>query len=471
MSTSNLKIFRYLLVVFFASLTVSVQANVSLPAIFGDHMVLQQNAEAAIWGWAKPGEKVTIVCSWDGKEIEAKPDNRARWSAVLSTPAAGGPYSIAIKGYNAIELNDVMIGEVWFCSGQSNMEWTPRAGIDNAEEEIKNANYPNIRLFTVEHRTADSPQLDIRGEWKVCSPETMIDFGAIAYFFGRDLNGALNVPVGLINSSWGGTPAEVWTTAETILNDEGFTKAATKMNLTPWWPIGPGQAFNAMTAPIIPFRIAGALWYQGEANVVDPQNYERLLPALIQNWRNEWGYDFPFYYVQIAPFKYGKKYEGALLRDAQRKAMKTPNTGMVVVDDIGNINDIHPRNKQDVGKRLANWALNRNYGKTSLPVSGPLYKEMKVEKNRVRIFFDYAESGLITKGKVPTHFEIAGEDGIFIPATAKIDGSTVVVQGKGIKNPVAVRFAWDNIAEHNLFNKEGLPASTFRTDDWDIVLE
>jgi len=468
---TSIKILKYLMLSFFAGFAVSAKANVNLPAIFGDHMVLQQNAEVPIWGWAKPGEKVTIVCSWDGKEIEAQPDNGARWSAVLKTPPAGGPFSIVVKGYNTIEFNDVMTGEVWFCSGQSNMEWTARAGIDNAEEEIKNANYPQIRMFTVDHRTADSPQLDVRGEWKVCSPETMIDFSAVAYFFGRELNQTLDVPVGLINSSWGGTPAEVWTSAETILNDEGFAQAAKKLNETPWWPIRPGQAFNAMVAPMIPFHIAGALWYQGESNVIDPQNYERLLPALIQNWREEWGYDFPFYYVQIAPFKYGRKYEGALLRDAQRKAMKTPNTGMVVVDDIGNIDDIHPRNKQDVGKRLANWALNRNYGKSDIPVSGPLYKEMKVEKNRIRIFFDYAENGLQAKGKTLTHFEIAAEDGKFVPAVAKIDGSTVVVEGKGIKNPVAVRFAWDNIAEHNLFNKEGLPASTFRTDDWEIALE
>lgn len=463
---------RFVFCLFFTAIfTVPSFGNVTLPAIFGDHMVLQQNAEAAIWGWAKPGEKVKIVCSWSQDTVEANPNNLARWQATIKTPAAGGPHKITVQGYNKIEINDILIGEVWFCSGQSNMEWTPRAGIDNGEDEIDNANYPEIRFFSVDHRTADHPQLDISGQWKVCSPETMVDFSAVAYFFGREIHGGLEAPVGLINSSWGGTPAEVWMNADVINHDEGFTAASKKVSQTPWWPYAPGQAFNAMVAPIIPFRIAGSLWYQGESNVADPANYERLLPALIQNWRNEWGYEFPFYYVQIAPFNYGRKYEGVLLRDAQRKAMITPNTGMIVVSDIGNTTDIHPRNKQDVGKRLANWALSKTYGKQDIAFSGPLYRTMEVEKNRIRLFFDHADNGLAAKGKELTHFEIAGEDKKFIPAKATINSNTIIVEAKGLKSPVAVRFAWDNMAEPNLFNKEGLPASSFRTDDWEIIWE
>lgn len=465
----NLKPFLSLL--FMMTLFSVAHANVSLPAIYDHHMVLQQNAEVPFWGWARPTEEVAITTSWDGKTITTKGDPNAEWKVMLSTPAAGGPYTITIKGYNTVVLEDIMIGEVWLCSGQSNMEMSANWGIENKEEAISNANYPNIRFFNVVQRTAAAPQINLEGRWEVCTPETMQHSSAVAYFFGKELAENLDVPIGLIHSSWGGSPAEAWVNAKVIMADEALATESTKIQEMEWAPREPGKAYNAMLAPIIPYRIAGALWYQGETNTYSPAMYARLLPALIENWRNEWGYVFPFYYVQIAPFQYGRPLEGAILRDAQRRSMITPNTGMVVTSDIGNIEDIHPANKLDVGLRLANWALNQTYGRSDLPVSGPLFKSMEKEGKRVRIHFNFAENGLVAKGGKLTYFEIAGADQKFVPAKAKIDGSTVVVWAPSVKDPMAVRFAFTNTAEPNLFNKEGLPASTFRTDEWEVAIK
>ena len=439
---------------------------VSLPNIFGNHMVLQQNAEVTIWGWGNPREEITVTGSWNQEAVKTIASNLAQWQVKLKTPAAGGPYTVKVQGYNTILVEDVLIGEVWLCSGQSNMEWTTNAGIDNGAQEIPKANFPSIRFFTVPHRSADGAQLDLDGEWVVCSPQTMPYFSAVGYFFGRQVHQTLKMPVGLINSSWGGTPAEVWVNAQAIAKNSDLATAAAKLTEVPYGPVRPGKAYNAMIAPLIPYRLAGALWYQGESNVSDPENYAKLLPALIQNWRQEWQQELPFYYVQIAPYKYNRPYEGVMLREAQRRALATPNTGMVVISDVGNKDDIHPRNKIDVGIRLANMALAKTYGQKGLAFSGTLYTSMKVEGNKIRLFFDHAESGLVVKGgKELTHFEIAGPDQKFVKATARISGKTVVVQAKEIKNPVTVRFAWHNTAQPNLFNKVGLPASSFHTGE------
>lgn len=437
-------------------------ANVSLPAIFGDHMVLQQKAEVTIWGWGKPLEEVAVLTSWDQKTVKTVATNQAKWQVKVQTPSAGGPYSITIKGHNTIELKDVLIGEVWLCSGQSNMEWSARSGIDGADEAVKTAQYPNIRFFSVSHRTADGPQVDLGGEWVVCTPETMQHFSAVAYFFGRRLQQELNVPVGLINSSWGGTPIEVWMNPSVVGGDPVLANSAASLKPVQWGPEKPGRAYHAMIAPIIPYRIAGALWYQGESNTANGTTYAEMLEGLVQSWRKEWGFEFPFYYVQIAPYEYGEPMAGAVVRDEQRQAMRIPKTGMVVVSDIGNIKDIHPRNKLDVGIRLANWALNKTYNKPGIPVSGPLFREMKTEGKKIRLFFDYAENGLFCRGEKLKFFEIAEEDGKFMPAEAVIAGNTIVVRADGVRKPVAVRFAWSNTAEPNLFNKEGLPASCFK---------
>lgn len=451
-----------ILVLLFLGISTALSAKVSLPALFTDHMVLQQKSEVAVWGWAAPLEKVIVIGSWNNKPVEAVADSYANWKVSLQTPAAGGPYTVTILGSNTIVLQDVLIGEVWLCSGQSNMEWSAKAGIDNATQEVLNANFPNIRFFDVANRSANVPQLDVSGTWTSCTPETMSEFSAIGYFFGRELYQNLNVPIGLINSSWGGTPAETWVNAEVIANDKALAAAATKIEQLPWCPEKPGQTYNAMIAPLIPYAIAGVLWYQGETNVRNYEVYEHLLSTLIQNWRNEWQRDLPFYYVQIAPYKYGDDDKGVQVREAQRKVLAVPNTGMVVVSDIGNIDDIHPRNKLDVGKRLANWALSKTCGKEGITVSGPLYRDLKKEGNKIRLSFDYADSGLTCKGGDCTHFELAGSNGKFVPATAVIDGKTILVSAEGIKDPTAVRFGWSNTAEPNLFNTEGLPASSFQ---------
>lgn len=426
-------------------------------------MVLQQKSDVIIWGWAKTGEPVTIKASWLDKELTVNVGNQGTWRTVIRTPEAGGPYSLLIKGYNEILIKNVMIGEVWLCSGQSNMEWSARSGIVNAEDEIKNANYPEIRLFTVYNSTSIYPQDRLTGEWSECTSETMQYFSAVAYFFARKIHIEMGVPVGIINSSWGGTPAEAWIPEETILNNVFLRDAASRQKPVPWGPVEPARIFNSMISPLIPFRITGVLWYQGEANTINAYAYKGILTALISSWRHKWEYDFPFYYAQIAPYRYERPFEGVEVRDAQRRVLTVPNTGMVVLSDIGDTTNIHPQNKQDVALRLANMALNRYYKKLQTEDSGPLFREMKIEKNKVIVSFDHS-SGLYSTGKVITSFEIAGEDKIFYPAEAKIQGEKVIVNSKNVKAPLVVRFAWSNTATPNLFNSAGLPASCFTTE-------
>ncbi len=457
----------YKLLIGFMFNVLGVSANIVLPSVFGNGMVLQQETEVTIWGWGKPNEPVVVTPSWGTEIAKTKVDNTSVWQVKVKTPKAGGPYTIKIQGYNTIILEDILIGEVWLCSGQSNMEWSARMKINNADEEAKNADYPNIRFFTVWHRTADSPQLDIAGSgWSKCSPTTMYDYSALAYFFARKIHKDLgNVPIGLINSSWGGTPAEIWTNPQYINTDSILLSQSKKIEEMEWGPKDPGKAYYTMIEPLKKFRIAGALWYQGETNVLNGKTYDRLLAALVKNWRTDWGYDFPFYYAQIAPWKYGTPYEGVVVRDAQRRALALiANSGMVVTSDIGDIENIHPANKQEVGARFANLALKYTYKKIDTEVCGPLYQSYKVNKGEIEISFDHTDNGLVCKGSALTHFEIAGADKQYAPAIATIKGNKVVVKAKTIKEPLYVRFAWDNIAVPNLFNKEGLPASSFTTE-------
>ncbi|MGA9293751.1 MAG: sialate O-acetylesterase [Ignavibacteriaceae bacterium] len=461
-------IFYFLLIVSF----VNIQAKVSLPEIFSSHMVLQQKSEVIIWGWANPLENVKVVGSWNNDTSKMTADNQAKWQVTIKTPAAGGPYSITVAGSDTITLEDVMIGEVWLCSGQSNMEMSASWGINNAAQEISEADYPDIRLFQVDKRAAEYPQLDVAGTWKACTPKTMKDFSAAGYFFGRDLYKNLNVPIGLINSSWGGTPAETWVNPDTISSNKILSESAKKISDTmPWCPGKPGKTYNSMIYPLIPFKIAGVIWYQGETNTANPETYSQLFSTLIKDWRNEWEDEFPFYYVQIAPYNYETPYTGVLVREAQLKCLTLPKTGMVVISDIGNLKDIHPKDKQDVGKRLANWALANTYGKKDINVSGPLYRSFDLKGNKIIIYFNFAGSGLAARGGALTNFTIAGKDSVFVPAKAEIEDSTVVVYSDNIQNPIAVRYAWENAVDPNLFNKEGLPASSFRTDDWKIQLK
>jgi len=440
----------------------AARANISMPEIFSGNMVLQQKSDVKIWGWAKPGEPVKLSADWLNSEIETKADNQGTWSLQLKTPKAGGPYTVRLKGFNEIVFENVLIGEVWLCSGQSNMEWSANSGITNKEEAIAKADYPEIRLFTVSHSTAKYPQNQCTGEWKVCTPATMREFSAIGYFFGKRLKEALDVPIGLINSSWGGTPAEAWMPEEVILEDNFLKKAASEQKPVPWGPVEPARIYNSMIAPLVPFQMAGAIWYQGEGNTVNPYAYKELLEALITSWRKDWSNDFPFYFAQIAPYKYGDNFTGVEVRDEQRQALELKNTGMVILSDIGDTTDIHPKNKLDAGIRFANMALNRHYKVIDVEDSGPLFKAMAVDKNKAVISFTHAK-GLYTTDKKVSCFEVAGSDGIFYPAEAKIEGETVVLKSKKVDAPKSVRFAWRNTATPQLFNSANLPASSFIT--------
>ncbi|MEZ4847598.1 MAG: sialate O-acetylesterase [Bacteroidia bacterium] len=466
-----MKRYNYLYLILIICLPGLSQAKITLPSIFADHMVLQQNAEVPIWGWASPSEEVRVKASWTGEVITTKADNNANWKLTLKTPKAGGPHTITFIGSNTIVLQDILIGEVWLCSGQSNMEWSVNSQIENGEAEALAANHPNIRFFSTMKSAAKYPQDDCHGSWEVCTPASMRAFSAIGYFFGRELSEKLDVPIGLINSSWGGTNIETWIPEELIMENETFAEGASRFTQVPWCPIEPGVTYNTMIAPITPFPIAGTIWYQGESNTKNPFMYDELLPLMVQTWREEWSIDFPFYYVQIAPYKYGRPYEGALVRESQMKSMNMHKSGMVVISDIGNVEDIHPRNKLDVGKRLANWALAKDYGFKDIVYSGPIYREMKKEGKKIRLFFDYAEGGLVCKGEKLTHFQIAGEDKVFKDAEAEIDGNTILVSSKHVKEPVAVRFGFGNTDTPNLFNGAGLPASSFRTDEWGVGME
>ncbi|QDV09774.1 Beta-glucuronidase [Planctomycetes bacterium Poly30] len=631
-------------------------ADVTLPAVLGNHGVLQAGETAAIWGWAAPGEAVTVTGSWTTAPAEAVADDEGRWRVEIPLPEPGGPYSITIEGQNRIVLEDMLVGEVWICSGQSNMEMGVGAAAD-AEREIAAADHPGIRLFRVPQAVSARPleRLSPGAAWTICSPDTIAQgnwggFSAVGYYFGRRLNAELGVPIGLIHTNWGGTPAESWTPADVLEGLDGYedrlaeralladapekVEAMNRARLAEWesevarqdagygeprwysadlddsewatmdlpvnwsetdlrdfdgvvwyrknvslpqgWrgkelvlelgPIddedrtwvgetqvgegnvwnaarrysvpasaaggesvvvtvrvldkdGPGGIFgspdqmalyaadapgerlslagpwryrvssdvkaqaprpellgvsaygtpaslyNAMIHPLVPFGIQGAIWYQGEANATAPRRYEPLFRAMIEGWRSAWKQPaFPFYYAQIAPFLYWPGSDSTGVREAQRRTLDHPNVGMVVTSDIGNLHDIHPQNKQDVGLRLANVALAGTYGREVGAVSGPIFRSMQVDGERARLTFDHAEGGLsVRPGTELSSFELAGADGIFLPAEATLEKEEVVLHCSQIPAPVAARYAWSNTSEGNLMNGAGLPASCFST--------
>ena len=628
-------------------------ADLKLPSILGSHMVLQQNTQVNIWGWANPGERIEISTGWNNRSYSTTTYQDGTWLVKIETVEAGGPYEINIQSDTTIVLEDILLGEVWICSGQSNMAWR-LSSAQSVSVEMPASDLPEIRLFQVEKRIASRPKDDVKGSWVVCKPESAKDFSAVGYFFGKNLHKELGVPVGLVNTSWGGTPSEAWTSKETLKAMKDFDrkleelcgisgekmnmaererdsiqdvikkqqdfynpgnigikqgwmkpnfnetdwknvkcpaewstlpeigkvegvvwmrtrfvipnewlgktlvlelgpvdemdvtylngrKVGSSLNINDWnknrvykihgpnvdqteltlairivntlaegglvgtqeqlriypeamegakpvslagtWkvriayafenipqlanPRSPTVLYNGMVHPLRNLTMKGAIWYQGEANVGRAIQYREIFPAMIRDWRSTWGQgEFPFYFVQLAPYKYGIEYSLAELREAQFLTLsKVKHTGMAVTMDIGNPDDIHPTNKRDVGKRLALWALAKDYGK-ELVYSGPLFREQKIEGDRIRIFFDHTGSGLEAGGGSLTHFEIAGVDQVYQPAEAVIDGETVVVSNPDIGTPVAVRYGWTNTSEPNLFNKEGLPASSFCTDNW-----
>ena len=491
-------------------LTAEVQAELRTAGVFTDHMVLQREMPVAVWGWAEPGEAITV--SLAGQSCKTTADSDGKWSCTLPKMDAGGPFELTIKGEDdTISKKDVFVGEVWLCSGQSNMVW-PVSRSNDFEKEKAAADLPRIRMFTVQRRPSSKPEADCAGEWVVCSPETVGGFSAAGYFFGRTLYETLDVPIGLINSSWGGTPVQAWTSMKSqksvseidpVLQqwkEQGKkwpqAKKAYDTRIAKWKtaakkakeagkkvpkkprppqnpltsPKRPACLFNGMIAPLVPYTIRGAIWYQGEANSRGPSHlYGLQLQTMIDNWRTLWKQgDFAFIYVQLANYrapqtKPVEENGWVIVQEEQFKTLKHPNTGMAVIVDIGEANNIHPKNKQDVGKRLALWALGTTYGK-DLTYSGPLYTSMEKKSNRIVLKFDHVDGGLVAKGGELQGFAIAGAEKEFVWAKAKIEGNTVVVSADEVKDPVAVRYGWSANPKCNLYNKAGLPASPFRTD-------
>jgi len=489
----------------------SVMAEVTLPHVFGDHMVLQREKPVRVWGWADPGEKITVTLN--GKTAKTVTDAKGKWRVELpEMKASSKSTKLTVAGKNTVVVSDILVGDVWLCSGQSNMEWG-LGGAASKETAIPAATNARIRLLKVTSKPSPQAVKDIKDTWQVCSPQTAPGFSAVGYFFGKKLYDELDVPVGLIQSAWGGTRIEPWVPAvgfkiipalDFEFDNLEKMHLEYRMSLTdkmkeidawqekvktallerkpvpaePEWPKHPiyssghpvksTSLYNSRIHPLIPFGIRGAIWYQGESNVNDDGLYYEKKKALIKGWRRLWNQgNFPFYYVQIAPGGFYAKGKLPELWEDQVETLKVPNTGMAVVHDIGNLKDIHPRNKRDVGARLALWALAKEYGKEGLVYSGPLFKKIEITGNKIVVLFDHSGSGLSTKdGKAPDWFEIAGEDKKFVKADAQIQGGTVVVSSKTVAKPVAVRFAWNEMAEPNLKNTEGLPASPFRSDDW-----
>ena len=509
-----------ILVVFFL-VPSSIRSEIKLPSVIGSHMVLQQKQPIVLWGLAEPGETITIT--FRGQTAETQTDEVGHWKLILKAiTAESTPASLTISGSRSpsLTLVDVLVGEVWLCSGQSNMEWR----MDRTHSpgpEILRAQHPRIRLFQIPRKATAEPQFDVEAAWEACAPETVRDFSAVAYYFGWELHQLLDVPIGLIESAWGGTRIEPWTPIvgfesvkdlQPLIGDIRQTakdyQEQVRLSLDTWkkWvissekalasnktpPIAPdppqhplAQAqqptalYNGMIHPVVPFAIQGFIWYQGEANLDDGPQYRSKMEALIQGWRKVWENSaLSFLFVQLAPFNYaydGLETEGdvpdfyrlPLIWEAQKDILTLQHTGMAVVTDITDLYDIHPRNKKEVGKRLSLWALSQKYGQQSLVFSGPLYSSMDKRDDRIRLYFDHVGSGLMSlDGNQLSWFEIAGEDHIFYKAKAEIQGNTVEVWSPVVDSPVAVRMGWHQLAVPNLGNREGLPASPFRTDLW-----
>jgi sialate O-acetylesterase len=446
-----------------------LRAEVKLPAIFGNHMVLQQQTDAAIWGTATPDKTVKVTTSWDRKSYNSRAGADGNWKVKVKTPVAGGPYAITISDGKVLKLENVLIGEVWICSGQSNMAMTmsgyANQPILNGNEDIATSENPSMRLFRVAQKLSGEPLSDFTGEWKECTPENVANFSATAWYFGRMVQKVTGVPVGLICSSWGGTRIEPWMSAQGVRKFDFLTLPDVKTTSNQ----APTVLFNAMINPMVGYAIRGGIWYQGEANRNEPEKYEKLLPGLVENWRAEWGIgDFPFYYVQIAPYDYGTSgLSSAYLREAQLKASTAiPHIGMASVMDAGEKDCIHPANKKVAGERLAYQALANTYGKKGIAFSGPVLKEMTVEGNMVKLTFDHTGNGLTTFGKELVNFKVAGENKRFYPAFAAITSTGITLFSPSVAKPVAVRYAFDDFVVGELFNNGGLPASSFRTDNW-----
>jgi sialate O-acetylesterase len=497
--------------------TAPAAGNVKLPALIGDNMVLQQGWQVTIWGAADAGEEVTV--SFGEEKQTAIADSSGGWKVGLRPLKAAGPREMTISGKNTVTIHNALVGEVWLCSGQSNMEFALEGrpgvlgGVKNAEQELAAADYPQLRLFRVEKAVAGKPQSEVHGQWVVTSPLTVEHFSAVGYFFGRDLYRALKVPVGLIDASRGGTPAEAWMRAEVLEADPDLKVMADswrqrisdfpqalevyKQRLSDWeksaevaeasgrvvppMPAAPQDPrshrwrdaglWNGMIAPLTSYTIAGNIWYQGESNTDSPYQYRKVFAELIQDWRRVWGEgDFPFLFVQLASFATdgASSDSWAVLRESQEKALALPKTGMAVAIDIGDSHDIHPKNKQEVGRRLALVAEGIAYGR-KVEYMGPAFKSLRMGKGTLHLQFGHLGGGLVARGGPLTGFQMAGKDQKFFPASARIAGNEVVLSSPRVPEPVAARYAWANDPKCNLYNQAGLPAPPFRTDDWPVT--
>ena len=489
-----MKYLKLLLIILFTSCSSEKSSDLRLMDLFSDGMVLQQKSKTKIWGISNENAAINIESSW-GVKSSTEADTNGNWITEIDTPKAGGPYFMKITdGIKTKEIKDILIGEVWFASGQSNMEmplegYLPAEPIDNADQEILNSLNNNLRMFTVTNNVTLSKIDTVDGKWLSSNPENSRYFSATGYFFAKKLQKDLGIPIGIISSNWGGTPAESWVSEEKLRTLKDFDKDIDALykryenfqnqpvpldenrgNVKDANPKGcclslPVVLYNAMVHPIINYKIAGVIWYQGESNVSRAKQYQKLFPLMINDWRNKWGYQFPFYFVQLAPFKYDGESKDKLaeLRDAQRLTLKLPKTGMAVsLDNTKDFHLIHPTNKESVGLRLAYIALNRKYNKEIVD-SGPLYKSKLINKNKITIEFDYVGSGLTKKGDKLLEFEIAGKNKKFIKANAQIKNNKVLVWNNKISNPKYVRYGWKDTSTASLFNKEGLPASSFNS--------
>ncbi len=479
MKTNSL-IYIFIAQLFGCILPFCLNAQVKLPSIFTDNMVLQQQSDCAIWGWAEQGKNISLQTSWNRKRYSTKTDAAGKWKLQITTPEAGGPYTITISDGKPVTLNNVLIGEVWICSGQSNMEMPVKGfkgqPVLGSNEAILKSRNKNIRLYTVPRSSVIERQENSKpSQWKEAGPEAVANFSATGYFFGRLLNEMLEVPVGLINVSYSGSFAEAWMSPEALkafpdikIPSKGDTIKAVSRT--------PTTLFNGMLYPVIGYSIRGAIWYQGESNYENPDRYEILFPAMVNEWRALWGKgEFPFYYAQIAPYNYaqlppyniGGKFNSAYLRDAQRKAgKKINNSGMAVLMDIGEEANIHPAHKKEGGERLALLALGKTYNMKGFGFASPSYDSLSVNGSIVNLFFKNVENGLTSFGKEIITFEIAGKDKVFYPAKAVLLRNSVAISSPNVKEPVAVRYAFRDFVKGELFGTDGLPVSSFRTDNW-----
>lgn len=496
---------KFILILFFLFLLLTqLIAEIKLPAVFSDHMVLQQQSAVPIWGWSDPGERITINCSWLKHAVNTKTTTEGSWNAILNTPKAGGPYQIIISGMaEKSVITDIMIGEVWLCSGQSNMVFR-FSDVTNAEMELKKADFSNIRYMEAQRQVSETALDDAPGsEWMAVNTENAAQYSAVALFFAMKLQRELNVPVGILEAAWGGTAVDSWTPTNTLTNDSALSIAIQRWQVLkkvfksdsigydhqllawknkeikkkPKMPTSvfimnrphrqPGTLYNGMIHPFTKFKIKGILWYQGETNRKWSTEYAYAFGRMIESWRDAWREELPFYFVQIAPFK-GNAQGVSEIMEAQYEVFRNVDkTGMVVTMDVGNMNDIHPRDKRPVGERLAGWALSNTYAIDNINCSGPLFKTLKYEGGVTKLMFDHVEDGLMTVGK-PKGFEIIafndnGTQKAPTPVDVSIDGSELIIRTQGITKPFIIRYGWaEKMAVANLFDQGGLPASPFR---------